>query len=46
MIDRNHAYSEPMSQTLDKALRDALVDYQEIGHVGNTSYLSFTLFII
>ena len=33
MINRNHTYNEPTSQTLDKALRDAPIDYPKIGHV-------------
>ena len=33
MINRNHAYSGLTSQTLDRASRDALVDYSEIGHM-------------
>ena len=33
MINWNHVYSEPTSQTLDRASRDAPVDYLEIGYM-------------
>ena len=45
MINRNHAYTEPTSQTLDKASRDPLEDYPEIGHV-EEYFLPFIYFFI
>ena len=44
MINWNHAYSEPTSETLDIASRDAPIDYPKIGHV-EEYFLPFIYFI-